>query len=298
MDGDDGNKLKAHYLSVLKQQPGVIHLPTANGLVGYVDEADGNPVVIVEESSPRTHDNVCLSWFDTHLTWDDPGQRDIQPPAFSGPPYRYHAKVKAYWNSPAETRALLARAQTVSLAPFADKFQNALPIDMNVVNGFDHFADFLSGKVKHIYLPLRPARPEGEVSLDKNVGRSGHSSVSLVSKTDKGIWVTPEGPEWMVTPGRQVKISAWVKTKDVTGDGFYLESGFQKDQEQLGPKYYSAKLTGTHDWTLLEIPMPITPAEATFLSRGRVFFRLSGQGTAWVDDFVFSEHDVDSPSKK
>jgi hypothetical protein len=52
-DADDGDKPKAHYLSVQKPQPGPIHLPP-NGLVGFVDEEDGNPVVIVEESIPPT----------------------------------------------------------------------------------------------------------------------------------------------------------------------------------------------------------------------------------------------------
>ena len=96
----------------------------------------------------------------------------------------------------------------------------------------------------------------------------------------------------MVTPGRQVKISAWVKTENVTGEGFYLESGFQRGDQQLGPKYRSAKLTGTNDWTLLEIPLPVTPARTQFLGKGRITFRLAGQGTVWMDDFVFAEQSV------
>jgi hypothetical protein len=310
-DGDDSDKLKAHYLSVHvpKPGPGLILLPAANGLIGYADEKDGNPVVIVEESTPRTTVGICLCWFDSHLRWDEPANKTrvrrgspdpAETPAVSGQPYRYHAKLKAYWNSPAETRTLLAKAQTVPLAPFADHFANSLPIDMNVVNDFEHTTDFLSGNVKHIYFSLKPLRPSGGISYEKTVGRSGHSSILFVSKTDKGIQQGLTGPELMVTPGRQVKISAWVKTADVTGEGFYLESGFQRwtpaGDEQLTPLYQSEKLTGTNDWTLLEIPLHVTPPQSQFLGKGRITFHLSGKGTAWVDDFIFAEQDPDGPS--
>ena len=143
-------------------------------------------------------------------------------------------------------------------------------------------------------------RPSGGITHDTTIGRSGHSSIRFVSKTDKGIEQGLTGPELMVTPGRQVKISAWVKTANVTGEGFYLESGFQRwtpaGHEQIGPMYRSAKLTGTNDWTLLEIPLPVTPAKAEFLGKGRITFRLGGKGTAWVDDFVFAEQDAGRPA--
>ena len=150
-DADDGGKLKAHYLSVGSPSPSTASSTCRrNGLIGYADEKDGNPVVIVEESTPRTHVGICACWFDSHLTWDEPftstgaaRRTKSFAAAVPGPPYRYHAKLKAYWNSPAETGALLAKAQTVSLAPFADNFENVLPIDMNVVNDFEHTADFL-----------------------------------------------------------------------------------------------------------------------------------------------------------
>ena len=103
----------------------------------------------------------------------------------------------------------------------------------------------------------------------------------------------------MVTPGRQVKINAWVKTGNVTGEGFYLESGFQRwipEVRAVRTMYQSAKLTGNNDWTLLEIPMPVTPPHAQFLGNSRITFRLGGQGTAWVDDFVFAEQDAGSPA--
>ncbi len=195
---------------------------------------------------------------------------------------------------------MLAKAQPVSLAPFADRFKGVLPVDMNVVNEFEHTADYLAGKVKHIYFSTTPARRNGQIDYDTSVGRSGHCSMRFVSKSDKGIQQGMLGPELMVTPGRQVKISAWVKTANVTGEGFYLTSGFQRwvpdGHEQFGPIYQSAKLTGNHDWTLLQIPMPVTPPLAEFLGKGRITFRLGGQGTAWVDDFTFAEEDAGSPA--
>ena len=302
-DAADGGKLKAHYVSTLASKPvhDLIPLPP-HGLIGYAEEKDGNPVVIVEESTPGTALGVCACWIDSHITWDEAhavqGKHRFSALAgdLPGPPYRYHAKLKAYWNSPAETKALLAKAQTVSLAPFAERFENVIPVDMNVVNEFEHTTDFLSGDVKHIYISTKPPKRGSGVEYDKTVGRSGHCSIRFVSKTDKGIRQGTMGPELMVTPGRQVKISAWVKTANVTGEGFCLESSFQHwsatGDEPIGPVYQSAKLTGTKDWTLLEVPLPVTPANAEYLGKGRISFRLSGQGTAWVDDFVFAEQDA------
>ena len=128
------------------------------------------------------------------------------------------------------------------------------------------------------------------------VGHSGHCSIRFVSKSDKGTSVLPGGPEVLVTPGRQIKLSAWVKTSNVTGEGFYLESGFSKNGQQLGPKYRSAKLTGSNDWTLLEVPLPVMPAATQFLGNQRISFILKGQGTAWLDDFVFAEQDPGGPA--
>ena len=77
-------------------------------------------MVIVEESTPGTQVGICPCWFDSHLTWGSPAHaRGPRKPDVPGPPYKYHARLKAYWNSPTETGALLAKAQTVSLAPFA-----------------------------------------------------------------------------------------------------------------------------------------------------------------------------------
>lgn len=297
-DGDDGGGLKAHWLSVRVPQPGAIHLPAKDGMVGYVDEKDGNPVVVIEESIPRTHDEICLSWFDSHLTWDDAtGGRKARPgaEAVSGPPYRYHVKFKAYWLTGEETQALLAKTKTVSLAPYADAFKDVLPVKMNAVNDFEHLADFEKGDVKHIYLRSH-SNKGGGVTYDTTTGHSGACSLRMTSTAEKGVVMAPDGPELNVTPGRQLKISAWVKTSDVTGDGFYLESGFQgwapEGVQQFGPKYSSTKLTGSNDWMLLELPMPLTPAQTEFLGPGRITFKLAGTGTVWVDDFVFSEQDA------
>lgn len=289
------NKLKLHYLSLPVFQPGHIRLPD-NGLFGVVDEKEGNPVVVLEESTPASCLNVCMCWFDLHMIWDEPWKvsRDDRTKttftaAVSGPPYRYHAKYKAYWINATETKEVLAKAQTVSLEPYAKAFSNMLPVKMNEVNEFEHLADFKSGDVKYIYFPL----PRKGASLDNTVAHSGTSSMRMEATSDKGLSVATTGPELLVTPGRQVKISAWVKTSNVTGEGFYLESGFSNNGQQIGPKYCSAKLTGTHDWTLLEIPMPVTPEGTQFLGNKRISFVLGGQGTAWVDDFVFAEEDAE-----
>ena len=49
-------------------------------------------------------------------------------------------------------------------------------------------------------------------------------------------------------------------------------------------------MAGTLTAAALCAAEPQRPA-AEFLGKGRVTFRLGGQGTAWVDDFVFAEHE-------
>jgi len=89
-----------------------------------------------------------------------------------------------------------------------------------------------------------------------------------------------------------VKIGAWVKTQDLAGEGFRLESSFflSKTPADLGTSgpFSSRTLTGTNDWTWLRVQMPVTPPDALWLPR-RIAFVLKGSGKAWVDDLVFAE---------
>lgn len=271
----DGS-LKAHRLSFPVQQPGPINLsPTA--MVGYVDEEWGSPLVLFESCSPPAKIAVCHCWFDSHLIWTEPADME-------GPPYHYRAKLKGYWLDAKESAELIAKAELAALEPFANRWNNMIPIQMGRVNDLEERIDLANGPVKVFYIVMGSG-----MSYDTKTGHSGNHSILF----SRGVSTRLLGPELMVTPGKQLKISAWVKTEGVEGEGFYLETGFQRwlptGLKNLGDLYQSNKLTGTNDWTKLEIPLPVTPAKTNFL-RGRINFVLKGKGKAWVDDVEFTEY--------
>lgn len=162
-----------------------------------------------------------------------------------------------------------------------------MTVRMGQVNSFESGADLTSGDVKHIYLDLTPA-----VRCVTGTAHTGRNSVLFECKNPGAAVTQLTGPELMVTPGRRARISAWVKTDNVSGEGFCMQTGFQRwlpaGPKPVSPLYQSPKLTGTHDWTRLEIPLPLTPADAEFLL-GRITLGLKGQGRAWVDDVEFRE---------
>ena len=205
-----------------------------------------------------------------------------------GPPHHYRAKLRAWWLRPDEATALKAKARTVSLEPYADRWHNLLPIDMGKINGFEERADLKAGNVKRIYLDVGSG-----LEWDTSEAHSGMRSVRFDSTRPGGISRMVTGPELMVTPGKRVKLSAWVKTENVVGEGFHIESGFRRwlpnESGDLGEMVRSPELAGSNGWTKLEVPMPVTPEHAEFL-KGRITFVLKGTGKAWVDDLEFSEH--------
>ena len=272
---------KAHWLSFPAAQPGSIPL-SPTGMVAYVENPWGTPAVQFESCDPPGEIHVCHCWFDSHLCWTEP--KDMP-----GPPYHYSAKLKAWWLKPDEAAALKAKAAIVPIEPLAERWQQMVPIEMGKVNGFEERADLKAGKVKRIYLQLGSG-----VSWDASVARTGSHSILLQSTRPEGITTMVTGPELMVTPGKRVKISAWVKTENIIGEGFHLESGFRRwipnGDGDIGKMIQSEALFSTNNWTRLEIPMPVTPVDAEFL-KGRITFVLKGIGKVWVDDLEFAESD-------
>ena len=237
--------LKSHWLSFPVAQPGPINL-ASTAVVAYGDEKRGNPAVFFESAQPPVKIDVCYCWFDSHLTWTEPAD-------MPGPPYHYTAKFKAYWLNAKESAELLAKSQQISLAPFAARFQQWIPLQMGKVNDFEQRVDLAGGKTKHFYLELRPG-----ISYDSTTGHSGSHSLRFESPGNGTTFTLLTAPEFLVTPGKRLRVSAWVKTEGVSGEGFYLETGFQRwlpsGLKDLGPVYQSPKLNDTRDWTRIEIP--------------------------------------------
>ena len=320
---DADGKLKLHWLSFPYAQPGTgkpwaadgsfyehqggavgpffnfppppAVLPT-DAAIAFVDDRFDTPVVVVEDAAPQPRFDICYTWFDVHIIWHELKKaRGAEYAAqLPGPPYRYHAKLRAYWLDRRETADLLATAEQLPLDQAA--FARYVPIKMNAVNDFEWRIDASKPPTKYIYLWMNP---DGGVSWDAAAARSGKHAILFDGDKTPSIDMRSTGPELVVTPGKRVKIGAWVKTQNVAGEGFWLESSFflsrtPADRGNRGP-FCSRKLTGTNDWTWIEAPMPVTPSDALWLTR-RIAFVLKGTGKVWLDDFVFAEETVEGIS--
>jgi hypothetical protein len=280
---DSQGKSWIHWPSVIVPQPSGIEL-SPKGSFMYLDEPDGNPVVSYDSSQPLAKTEMCLCWFDNHMIWTDPQQ--------DSPPYHYHAKLKAYWLNAAESKNLIQQAETFPLRSFAAKWDNYLPVHMGGINDFESKVDLVTPAVKSIYFPLSQ-KPDNSVTWDNQTAHSGkHSILFQLNKSgeiNERFW----GPELLITPGKQVYISAWVKTEQVRGEGFWLETSFGrwdggKGKGHLGGPFLSEKITGTQDWKKISIPLPVTPSATEWLEN-RIQFHFKGFGKVWLDDLEFCE---------
>ncbi|MEM9931271.1 MAG: peptidase S41, partial [Bacteroidota bacterium] len=79
--------------------------------------------------------------------------------------------------------------------------------------------------------------------------------------------------------GKQLKLTGWVKTKDVT-DG-YAGLWLRLDPQVGFDNMADRGLTGTNDWQRLEIEMELKPSQTKAIVLGCL---LVGKGQVWVDD--------------
>lgn len=116
--------------------------------------------------------------------------------------------------------------------------------------------------------------PWGDGQLqDTTVGHGDKTSLKLEGPRSAGSVVGGSVYNDPVLDKTDYEVSAWVKTKDVQGEGPGLRFG--------GKAYYSG-ITGTQDWQ--KIGFVCRPGEPLHTVSFSVFN--SGSGTVWFDDFM------------
>ncbi|MHB9024912.1 MAG: LamG-like jellyroll fold domain-containing protein [Armatimonadota bacterium] len=112
--------------------------------------------------------------------------------------------------------------------------------------------------------------------VDSQVGRGDKSSLRLDGPTE--AWTLTGGSYFTGGYTKKIRVSGWVKTKDVTGDGPAV--GFhRKDNNKF--EYHLIGLTGANDWTKFSYVTGF-PADCWGVD---LYWRNSGTGTVWFDDF-------------
>ena len=111
--------------------------------------------------------------------------------------------------------------------------------------------------------------------IDRTTGHGDSCSLRLDGPTE--AWTLTGSSYFVGAYGRKNRVTAWVKTKDVRGEGPTI--GFRRWDTNEG-SFYSSGITGTTDWTKI-----------AFVTTRRIdhwgvtlYFRNAGTGTAWIDD--------------
>lgn len=130
------------------------------------------------------------------------------------------------------------------------------------------------------------------VATDNAVTYQGHPSVSISAKKPDstgfaGLMQSISANDYK---GKRVRLSAYLRTRDVTGDGSRgAHVWFRVDgpnQKMLGFDNMDTRpVKGNTEWTKYEIVLDV-PSESIGLAYGSF---LNGSGTAWVASFKLEE---------
>ncbi|MBK8553226.1 MAG: hypothetical protein IPL53_20065 [Ignavibacteria bacterium] len=128
---------------------------------------------------------------------------------------------------------------------------------------------------------------EYEMGIDKGTGHNGKNSASIKSKSENiegfGTLLQSSSPEKY--SGKKIKMTGYVKSKDVTGwAGLWLRVDQPDSQEPLSfDNMQDRAIRNTTDWTKYEIILDV-PSNASNIVYGAL---LAGTGQIWFDDITF-----------
>ena len=238
--------------------------PADGGFLGFVTEPDMNPFVEIVWSPPLTF-LTCPVWYDQHIIALAPKEQGADGL------YRIMAAYR-FLSLPLPLARELEDAARIT--PPKSKDEGPLGFRQNVVND------------------LETPVPDGVLyngciwkygaAYDRTIGHSGTHSI----RVSGGNVAQPAhgGPLLHVEHGKRYRLSAWVRTRGVTGKGVCLQV---KPRVDVDTAVSSPSLTGDQEWTLLTVDF-VPPEGESFAVPGLV---VDGRGTAWFDDIALMELD-------
>jgi hypothetical protein len=244
-------------------------------------EHDGNPAIqMVGDTAGKSRIGICWWGYDFHLS------RSISPDELFGP-IRSHYRL--FQCPETQVKALLEKSTTPPLRDDEWAGREEYPI-YERVSSFDkglRLDGFYEGPVDPF-----PWRFTGNgAEWDRSFGRIDTYSLKIENQ-DGGLtrWHTFQGDgegyftePW--TPCKGYKVSCYVKTENVSGRGSTIAVQYHvPNSKQVFPVVTARKITGTKDWTQLEIevgPPDSSPPEIGCLM---ILLQQDGSGTTWFDD--------------
>lgn len=138
-----------------------------------------------------------------------------------------------------------------------------------------------------------------ECGVDKTTARDGTACGTMICTAKKpgGFGCLMQMFEAVNYKGKKLKLTAWVKSKDVTDwAGLWMRiDGPDVNQYAYFDNMYDRPIAGTTQWQPYDIVLDVSP-NATAIAFGIL---LNGGGQVWVDDFSFEvvPGDVSTTSK-
>ena len=244
-------------------------------------EPDGNPAIqMVGDTAEKSHISICWWGYDFHLS------RRIAADELFG---EIHSQFRIFRCPNDTVRALLEKSVIPPLKDNEWGGRKAYPI-YERTSGFDkglRLDESWDGPIDPF-----PWKFVGNGAMwDKMYGRNDSYSLKI-DKDKDGLtsWQTFQGDgegyftePW--TPCKGYRVSCYVKTDDVQGNGSTLALQYHvPNSQQVFPVVTARKLTGTNGWTRLEVevgPPGPTPPEIGCLM---IKLQQDGSGMTWFDD--------------
>lgn len=283
--GNAVTRIPHHHL----ETPDKHSIPLGNGDIFYWLLEDQNPAVEIL-SNEEVSAGLCVYMWDAHFGYRVAhGGEDLM---LEGP-RQFSATWKLFEIGREEGGAIVRQAKESGVGELDN-----VPIYVEGVNRFSHVPrEWL--RTRHDLWPWSPVSVQGDVRLriDHTVGYDDHDSLSIEGKSgSQGEWIaTTVGPAFggrAFHSGKRHRLSAYVRTADLDGNAGVFLRLHRKDAPGLFDvttyeRFEStAPLTGTNEWTRLEV---VTPAISPEPDRVHLILKQRGSGKSWFDNVLYEE---------
>lgn len=252
-----------------------------DGVFAAVTEKDSNPAIqFPGPDAVKSGISICWWGYDLHLN------RRITPDEMNDPVL---ARFRLIDLPEDKARSLERQAVMKDLGPDEWGGHREYPV-------YERRSDFAHGlALNGVYdgpVDPFPWKMTGEGALwDRTSGRNDTNSLKI-SRDKPGVtsWQTFQGDgegyfaePW--TPCKGYRVSVWVKTESVRGNGTYLALQYHiPNTVQIHPIVSSEKITGSNGWTRLSLEVGPPPKETPDTGCLMLMLCQDGTGTTWFDD--------------
>ena len=268
---DGWNKVPQHHLHTPDKYN--IRFPAGPCKLGFVDDPGGNPCVELLERVPAaSQGEICWAMNDIHLRVDKFALN-----------HEHRVKYALTQFTPEETAGILNQAKGYDYTEEEKRVFDRPRIALDGTCDFETGFDFAEADINsHFWLPM------GDIQHTSWAGGEGRdASRCLKNETPEParvLWQAESTNAPAVPAGKRYRVSAWVKTRALTGEAF-LEAW---DNGRTPAPVRSQPVGGTTDWQQVSVDVDVAESR---LPAGRIAVRVvhDGQGTSWFDDVAIRE---------